>query len=140
MWYSPLNHTMLLNITVNVRGRWNVMSYKVVSYVCKDPCQHNHSLCSLLMVCHSRSLETSWCKPYQSCDQIQWTKNYNTCSVEGGVDNFHDNYYLLSTLSLLISVIIKVYITIFIPHNAYNNPCFSHKERGSERSHSNHTA
>lgn len=94
----------------------DIMSCEVVSYVCKDPCQHNHSPHGLLMTCHSGSPENSWSKTHQSLDQIQWTKNHNTCSVEGGVlpgaENSHDNCYLLSTSSLPVSVIIKLHIII----------------------------
>ena len=39
------------------RSKWNILSCEVVSYVCKDPCQNNHSSLSLLMACHSGSLE-----------------------------------------------------------------------------------
>lgn len=72
---------------------------------------------------------------------MQLTKNHNTYSIEGGVVplpgvvSFHDNYYLLNTSLLLVSVVVKLHPLFFTLHNTYYGSCFSHKEAGLKTSH-----
>ena len=81
------------------RSKWNILSCKVVSYVCKDPCQNNHSSLSLLMACHSGSLErvpeVRFSDPKATTD-ILFSSG---CGRQGGVplsgvERFHENYWV----------------------------------------------
>lgn len=88
------------------RSKWNILSCKVVSYVCKDPCQNNHSSLSLLMACHSGSLErvpevrlvravTRFSDPKATTDILF----SGGCGRQGGVplsgvERFHENYWV----------------------------------------------
>ena len=86
------------------RSKCNILSCEVVSYVCKDPCQNNHSSLSLLMACHSGSLErvpevrlvrtvTRFSEP-KTTTRILFSDGCGRWGVVPlpGVDKFHENY------------------------------------------------
>lgn len=94
------------------------MSCEVASYVCKDPCQHNHSSLSLLMDSSLDLQRAPEVRLSRAMTRFSEPKTTTHVLLEGagwgwgvvlllGVNSCHDNSYLLSTSSLPVSVIIK---------------------------------